>query len=70
MRNGQGPFLPTLCGLHPYPKGLGVKAVGVGAVILPPQHGACLQSHDYPLPTPPLQLYVESWCTARCRSWV
>ena len=54
-----------------HPNGLGVRAVGVRAVSPPPQHAACPQSrNDYPHPTPPLQLYAESWCTARCTSWV
>ena len=45
--------------------------MGVRAVSPPPQHVACPQSrNDYPHPTPPLQLYAESWCTARCTSWV
>ena len=69
---GRGPLWPIVSnGVHPHPKGLGVRAVGVRAVSPPPQHVACPQSrNDYPHPTPPLQLYAESWCTARCTSWV
>ena len=41
MRNGQDPLLPTVShGLHPHPKGLGARAVGVRAVNPPPQHMA------------------------------
>ena len=71
-RSGRGPLWPIVShGVHPHPKGLGVRAVGVRAVSPPPQHVACPQSrNDYPHPTPPLQLYAESWCTARCTSWV
>ena len=71
-RSGRGPLWPIVShGVHPHPKGLGVRAVGVRAVSPPPQHVACPQSrNDYPHPTPPSQLYAESWCTARCTSWV
>ena len=71
MRNGPRPLLPTVShGVHPHPKGLGVRAVGVRAVNPPHQHVAYPPSHDYPLPTPPLPLCAESWCTATCTSWV
>ena len=71
-RSGRGPLWPIVShGVHPHPKGVGVRAVGVRAVSPPPQHVASPQSrNDYPHPTPPLQLYAESWCTARCTSWV
>ena len=70
--SGRGPLWPIVShGVHPHPKGLGVRAVGVRAVRPPPQHVASPKSrNDYPHPTPPLQLYAESWCTARCTSWV
>ena len=71
-RSRRGPLWPIVShGVHPHPKGLGVRAVGVRAVSPPPHHEACPQSRNAcPHPTPPLQLYAESWCTARCTSWV
>ena len=71
-RTGRGPLWPVVShGVHPHPKGLGVRAVVDRAVLPPLQHVACLESrNDCPHSTPPLQLYAESWYTARCTSSV
>ena len=73
MRSGRGPLWPIVShGLHPHPKGLGVRAVGVRAVSPPPHYVACPQSRNmtYPIQPHPCSFVPRIGFTARCTSWV